>query len=50
MDQRWHNYLTTAVQYFYSSGAIEKVYENFLAFRGINPKDVLPVIRENWPK
>jgi polar amino acid transport system substrate-binding protein len=50
MDQRWHNYLATAVGYFYSSGATEKIYENFLAFRGISLKDVLPVMRESWPK
>ena len=49
-DQRWHNYLTTAVGWFYSSGTIEKIFDDFLAYRGIDPKDVLPVMRERWPK
>jgi polar amino acid transport system substrate-binding protein len=50
IDQRWHNYLTSAIQYYYESGTIEQIYDDFLAFRGIDPKDVLPVTRELWPK
>ncbi|HWG05900.1 MAG TPA: transporter substrate-binding domain-containing protein [Beijerinckiaceae bacterium] len=49
-DQRWHNYLTTAINWYYTSGTIEKIFDDFLAYRGIDPKDVLPVMREHWPK
>jgi polar amino acid transport system substrate-binding protein len=49
LDQRWHNYLTTAINYYYTSGTIEKIFEDFLAFRGVDPKQVLPVERELWP-
>jgi len=49
MDQRWHNYLTTAINYYYTSGKTAQIFNEFLAFRGIDPKDVLPVQRELWP-
>jgi polar amino acid transport system substrate-binding protein len=48
-DQRWHNYLTSVINYYYNSGTISKIYDDFLKFRRINPKDVLPVQREQWP-
>jgi polar amino acid transport system substrate-binding protein len=50
VDPRFHNYLTTAITYYYNSGAIERAYHDILKFRGINPDDVLPVTRELWPK
>ena len=46
----YHNYLTTALGWYYTSGTIEKIYDDFLAFRGIDPKDVLAVMRERWPR
>jgi polar amino acid transport system substrate-binding protein len=49
MDQRWHNYLTTAINYYYHSGKTAQIFNEFLAFRGIDPKEVLPVQRELWP-
>lgn len=49
-DPRWRNYLTTVVQYFYNTGEIQTNFDQFVAFRGIDPKDVMPVIRENWPQ
>lgn len=49
LDQRWHNYLTTAIGYYYTSGKTAQIFKDFLAFRGIDPKDVLPVQRELWP-
>lgn len=47
-DQRWKSYLTTAVSYFYNSGATQAAYEEFLEYRGIDPKTVTPIVRENW--
>jgi polar amino acid transport system substrate-binding protein len=49
-DPRWHNFLTTALAYYYTSGTVERVYRDILTFRGIDPRDVLPVTRENWPQ
>jgi len=49
LDQRWHNYLTTAINYYYVSGKTAQIFNEFLAFRGIDPKEVLPVQRELWP-
>jgi polar amino acid transport system substrate-binding protein len=48
-DQRWHNFLTTAIKYYYDTGVIDKVFNDFLAFREIDQDAVLPVTRENWP-
>lgn len=47
-DANWRNFLTTSVLYMYNSGEIERLYETYLAFRGVDPKDALPVIREQW--
>jgi polar amino acid transport system substrate-binding protein len=49
-DPRWHNFLTTTIGYYYTSGTIERIYDDILRFRGIDPKDVLPITRENWPQ
>lgn len=47
-DARWVNYLNTVAAYFYTTGKTQKFYEQFLAFRGINPGDAVPVERERW--
>jgi polar amino acid transport system substrate-binding protein len=48
-DQRWRNYLTTAIRYYYDNGIMDDIFNDFLAFRGIDPETVLPISRENWP-
>jgi hypothetical protein len=50
IDPRFHNFLTTAIGYYYTSGTIERAYRDILTFRGISPEEVLPVTRELWPK
>jgi polar amino acid transport system substrate-binding protein len=49
-DPRWHNFLTTALAYYYTSGTAERIYRDILAFRGIDSKDILPITRESWPQ
>ena len=48
VDTRWKDYLTTSLQYFYTTGQIQDIYNQFLEFRGVDPKTATPVIRENW--
>ena len=45
---RFKDFLTTAVSYLYYSGAVEQAFEQFLAYRGIDPKNVTPIMRERW--
>jgi polar amino acid transport system substrate-binding protein len=45
-SRRWKDFLTTSVIYFYNSGVSQKVYEEYLAFRGMDPKKVHPIMRE----
>jgi polar amino acid transport system substrate-binding protein len=47
-DQRWLNYLNVVAGYFYSTGAVQKFYEEFLTFRGVDPKTAVSVQRELW--
>jgi polar amino acid transport system substrate-binding protein len=48
LDGRWKDYLTTSIQYFYTTGQIQEIYNQFLEFRGIDPKTATPILRENW--
>ena len=47
-DHRWYDYLTTVVAYYYNVGTTQKVWEDYLAFRGLNPKEATPIAREYW--
>jgi len=47
-DRRWQDYLHVAVHYNYNVGKIQEFYEQFVAFRGLDPKQVAPVMREAW--
>ena len=44
-DQRWINYLNVIAGYYYNSGKTQKFYEQFLSFRGVDPKTAVPVQR-----
>jgi polar amino acid transport system substrate-binding protein len=45
---RFKDFLTTTVSYMYYSGAVESAFEQFLAFRGIDPHTATPIMRERW--
>lgn len=45
---QFKDFLTTTVSYMYYSGAVERAFEQFLAFRGIDPHTVTPIMRERW--
>jgi polar amino acid transport system substrate-binding protein len=44
-DARFKSYMTTAINYFYNIGTTRAVYEEFLAFRGIDPGTSLSIIK-----
>lgn len=47
-DTRWRDFLDKLAADFYKSGKTQQFYEQFLAFRGIDPKTAVPVQRERW--
>ena len=47
-DQRWKDYLTTVVAYFYNVGKTQQIYDDFVSYRGLNPKEATPIAREYW--
>jgi polar amino acid transport system substrate-binding protein len=47
-DRRWRDYLQVAVNYFYETGRTQEFYEQFLTFRGLDPKTAISTRREDW--
>lgn len=47
-DQRWHTYLQEQVTKFYNDGVTQKAYEQFLAFRGLDPTTATSIRKEDW--
>jgi polar amino acid transport system substrate-binding protein len=45
-DRRWRDYLQLVVNFYYNTGKTQEMYEQFLSFRGLNPKDIVPIVRE----
>lgn len=48
LDRRWRDYLQTVVSYFYETGKTQEFYEQFLAYRGLDPKTAISTRREDW--
>ena len=49
-DVRWRNYLSTVVGYYYNTGKTQEIYDQYMAFRGLDPSQATPIVKENWPK
>jgi polar amino acid transport system substrate-binding protein len=47
-DYRWKAYLTTVTAYYYNVGKTQEIYNDFIAFRGLDPKEATPIAREYW--
>lgn len=50
VDTSWRDWLGHGIAYLYETGATQKIYEEFLAFRGIAVKDAPAIMRELWTK
>ncbi|MBP2305825.1 transporter substrate-binding domain-containing protein [Azospirillum melinis] len=50
VDKSWRDWVGIAIQSLYESGRIQKIYEEFLAFRGIDPKEAPALVREQWSR
>lgn len=47
-DKSFRRWVDQAVSYYYATGTVTQWYEEFLAFRGIDPKTVPAIQREFW--
>lgn len=46
-DQRWRNFLTLNAQYYYNTGEIVTMYDDFIRARGLDPSKLSPIVRES---
>ena len=49
-DKTWRDWLGVALGYFYTTGQTQAIFEEFLVYRGIDPKSTPPIMRELWEK
>ena len=47
-DKSFRRWVDQATSYYYATGTVTQWYEEFLAFRGIDPTTVPAIQRENW--
>jgi len=47
-NNRFKDYLTACCSYLYSTGKVQDIYEQFITFRKLDPKDFTSLIREQW--
>lgn len=47
-DKSWRDWLGVALAYLYATGETQKIFEDFLAFRGIDSKATPAIMRERW--
>jgi polar amino acid transport system substrate-binding protein len=45
-DRRWRDYVQLTVNFYYNTGKTQEMYEQFLTFRGLDPKSIVPIVRE----
>lgn len=46
-DKRWRDWLSVSLNYFYWKGTMKAAYEDYLRFRGIDPKDAPGILLED---
>ncbi|TPQ51267.1 amino acid ABC transporter, partial [Prosthecomicrobium hirschii] len=49
-DKSWRDWVGVALNSLYETGEIQRIYEEFLTFRGIDPKEAPAIVRELWNK
>lgn len=49
-DKSWRDWVGVAVNALYETGEIQRIYEEFLTFRGIDPKEAPAIVKELWVK
>jgi polar amino acid transport system substrate-binding protein len=47
-ERTWRDWLGTALDFYYTTGQTQAMYETYLKARGIDPAKAPPVVRELW--
>lgn len=47
-DKSWRDWLGVCLGDFYATGQTQKIFEEYLAFRGIDPASTPAIMRERW--
>jgi polar amino acid transport system substrate-binding protein len=47
-DKTWRDWLGLALGYMYTTGETQRIYEDYLKFRGIDPTQAPAIRREQW--
>lgn len=50
VDKSWRDWVGVAINSLYETGQIQVIYEEFLAFRGIDAKQAPALLREQWTR
>ena len=49
-DKSWRDWVGVAINSLYETGQIQRIYEEFLTFRGIDAKAAPALLREQWSR
>ena len=47
-DKRWRDWVSVAIAYYYNRGHTQKVYDDFLTSRGMDPAEAPPILKEHY--
>lgn len=47
-DKRWRDWVSVAIAYYYNRGHTQKVYDDFLTSRGMDPSEAPPILKEHY--
>ena len=47
-DKRWRDWVSVAIAYYYNRGHTQKIYDDFLKSRGMDPAEAPPILKEYY--
>ena len=47
-DKRWRDWVSVAIAYYYNRGHTQKIYDDFLTSRGMDPAEAPPILKEYY--
>ncbi len=47
-DSRWRDWVSVAIAYYYNRGHTQKIYDDFLTSRGMDPAEAPPILKEHY--
>jgi polar amino acid transport system substrate-binding protein len=49
-DKSWRDWLGLSMDYLYQTGQTQKIFDEYLTYRGIDASKVPAIMRERWTK